>query len=168
MANIGIFYGSTVGNTEKIAETIQKQFGKEAADVSPISKASISALSSYPYLVLGSSTWGIGELQDDWLQGIELLDHVDFSTKKVALFGTGDQQSYSDSFCDAIGILYEKVVSKGATVVGFCSTEGYSHDASKAEQNGMFVGLPLDEDNQGDLTERRITQWVETLHAEFN
>jgi flavodoxin I len=165
MANIGIFYGSTTGNTQSVAEKIQADFGREAADLCPISEASVDALDAYQYLVLGTSTWGIGELQDDWLDGIKKLDRVDFSNKKVAVFGTGDPQSYPDSFVDAIGIIYEKLAEKGATVMGFWSTEGYAYDASRAEKDGRFVGLVIDEDNQSDLTDERIVRWLEGLKA---
>lgn len=164
MANIGIFYGSTTGNTQGVAEKIQAGFGgREAADLCPISEASVDALDAYQYLVLGTSTWGIGELQDDWLDGINKLDRVDFSNKKVAVFGTGDPQAYPDSFVDAIGIIYEKLADRGATVVGFWPTEGYAYDASKAEKDGQFVGLVIDEDNQSDLTEGRVNKWIEDL-----
>jgi flavodoxin I len=167
MANIGIFYGSTTGNTQSVAEKIQELFGQDSAELSSISEASSETLAAYQYLVLGSSTWGIGELQDDWLPGIEKLDSVDWSGKKVALFGTGDPQGYPDSFVDAIGIIYEKLAEKGASVVGFCPTDGYDYDTSKAEKDGRFVGLVIDEDNQNELTDDRINAWIEELKAEF-
>lgn len=59
MATIGIFYGSTTGNTQSVAEKIQADFGgRETADLCSISDASIDALNSYQYLLLGSSTLG--------------------------------------------------------------------------------------------------------------
>lgn len=164
MANIGIFYGSMTGNTQEVAEKIHTRFGQDA-DLYSISDASADTLSAYQYLLLGSSTWGIGELQDDWYDGLEKLDATDLSDKTVALFGTGDPDGYPDSFVDAIGILYEKVIAKGATVVGFWPTEGYEYDASKAEKDGRFVGLVIDENNQSHLTEERIDKWVEELKA---
>lgn len=168
MANIGIFYGSTTGNTQSVAERIQRIFGQEAADLKPIADASIDELNAYAHLVLGSSTWGIGELQDDWLEGIQKLDNLELAGKKVALFGTGDPQSYPDSFVDALGILYEKLAEKGTNIVGFCSADGYEYDASKAEKDGQFVGLVLDEDNESDRSDDRIQSWVEGLKAEFH
>jgi flavodoxin I len=120
-------------------------------------------LDRYQYLLLGSSTWGIGELQDDWLAGIGKFDKVDWVGKKAALFGTGDQQGYPDSFVDAVGALYEKLADKGAEVVGFWPVDGYEYDASRAEKDGRFVGLVIDEDNQNDLTEERINAWIEDL-----
>ena len=164
MANIGIFYGSMTGNTQGVAEKIQTRFGQEA-DLYSIADVSADTLNMYQYLLLGSSTWGIGELQDDWYDGLEKLDKVDLSNKTVALFGTGDPEGYPDSFVDAIGILYEKVIAKGATVIGFWPTEGYEYDASRAEKDSRFVGLVIDENNQSHLTEERINTWVEELKA---
>jgi flavodoxin I len=163
MANIGIFYGSTAGNTRGVAEKIQAGFGQETADVYSIADISSDDLNRYQYLLFGSSTWGIGELQDDWLDGVGKFDKVDWAGKKVALFGTGDPQGYPDSFVDAIGILYEALTGKGADVVGFWPVDGYEYDASRAEKDGRFVGLVIDEDNQGDLTEERIKTWIEDL-----
>lgn len=164
MANIGIFYGSMTGNTQGVAEKIQAIFGQDA-DMYSIADVAADTLNMYQYLLLGSSTWGIGELQDDWYDGLEKLDKVDLSNKTVALFGTGDPDGYPDSFVDAIGILYEKVIAKGAAVVGFWPTDGYEYDASKAEKDRRFVGLVIDENNQSHLTEERINKWVEELKS---
>merc|ERR1719378_1581371 len=86
--------------------------------------------------------------------------------KKVAIFGCGDQESYSDYFCDAAGELYDKFVEKGCKVYGFTSTEGYNHQDSKAISEGKFVGLMCDEDNQYDLSEERAKAWVSQLKEE--
>ncbi len=165
MADIGIFYGSTTGNTQRVAERIQAGFGSEAADLRPIAEASADEVSSYQYLIFGSSTWGVGDLQDDWFDGMGTLGQLNLSGKTAALFGTGDPQGYPDSFVDAIGLLYDKVTALGAVVVGFWPTEGYTYDSSKAERDGQFVGLVIDEDNQSDLTDERINRWVESLKA---
>ena len=45
-------------------------------------------------------------------------------------------------------------------------TYGYEHAGSKSEVDGKFLGLPLDEDNQGDQTEDRASDWVTQLKKE--
>ena len=168
MAKVGLFYGSTTGKTEAAAEEIQSALGgedvvalHEIADVS-------EEFADYDCLIIGCPTWDVGELQSDW-EGFydEELDSVDFSGKKVAYFGTGDQVGYADNFQDAMGILEEKISSLGGTTVGHWSTDGYEHEASRAEKNGKFVGLALDEDNQSELTEGRIQEWTTQLKSEF-
>ncbi len=120
-------------------------------------------IASHEVLILGTSTWGAGELQDDWYDGVETLKAADLSGKTVALFGCGDSSSYCDTFCDGIGIIYEAVKGAGATVVGSVSIDGYSFDESVAVVDGVFVGLALDNDNEDDKTEERIDAWIESI-----
>ena len=107
MNKIGVFYGSTTGTTEDLARRIAEKLDVPSADVFDVSKLTEALVNEYYVLVLGSSTWGAGELQDDWYDGVKVLKKCDLSHKSVALFGCGDSDSYSDTFCDAIGILYE-------------------------------------------------------------
>ena len=87
--------------------------------------------------------------------------------KRIAIFGFGDQETYADSFVDAIGQIYETIKNKGCETVEKIPTDGYEYDESMAEVNGQFIGLPLDEDNQSNLTERRIEKWVKQLKIKF-
>ena len=112
MNKIGVFYGSTTGTTEDLARRIAEKLDVPSAHIYDVSKLTEALVGEYDVLVLGSSTWGAGELQDDWYDGIKVLKKCDLSHKYVALFGCGDSDSYSDTFCDAIGILYEEL--KGA------------------------------------------------------
>ena len=98
---------------------------------------------------------------------ISLLLHADFSGKKVALFGTGDQSAYSDTFVDGMGILYETLKNSNAEFTGAWPSEGYGHSGSRAMKDGQFVGLVIDEDNQPDMTENRIREWVERLKKDL-
>ena len=162
MAKTGIFYGSTTGNTEAVAKKIKDLLGIDA-DIANISSSSIEDMMKYDNLILGSSTWGMGDIQDDWSTIINKLSKADFSGKKVALFGTGDQNAYTDTFVDAIGLLYEALENSGAEFIGAWPSEGYDHSESKAVKNGAFVGLALDEDNQSEMTDERIAKWVQNL-----
>jgi flavodoxin I len=169
MAKIGLFYGSTTGKTEAAAEAIQEALGGESVvTLHEIADVDQSDFGNYDCLIIGCPTWDIGELQADW-DGFyaEDLDNIDFSGKKVAYFGTGDQVGYADNFQDAMGILEEKISSLGGKTVGYWSTDGYEHEASKAERDGKFVGLALDEDNQSELTDKRIQEWTIQLKSEF-
>lgn len=168
MAKIGLFYGTTTGNTESAAEMIQQEFGGEdVVAIYEIREANDSDFDEYENIIIGCPTWNIGELQSDWEGYYEELDNIDFSGKKVAYFGTGDQVGYADNFQDAMGILEEKISELGGTTVGYWSIEGYDFTESKALKNGKFVGLALDEDNQSELSDERVQQWVEQLKTEF-
>ncbi|MBE9182631.1 flavodoxin FldA [Oculatella sp. LEGE 06141] len=168
MTKIGLFFGTQTGNTETIAEAIQTAFGGDnIVTLHNVADVELSNFDDYSNLIMGCPTWNIGELQSDWEGLYDELDDVDFSGKKVAYFGAGDQVGYADNFQDAIGILEEKIASLGGTTVGYWSTEGYEFDGSKALRDDKFVGLAIDEDNQSDLTDERISAWVAQLKQAF-
>jgi flavodoxin I len=167
MAKIGIFFGSTTGNTANAGKMIGKELGLEPSDVFDIQNAKIEDVQKYETLIFGTSTWGYGEPQDDWARFQDELSKVDFTEKTVAFFGLGDQYGYADTFVDAMGMLYENVKGKGARIAGMFPTDEYEHESSKAVVDGQFVGLALDDDNQSDMTENRIKTWVEQLKREL-
>ena len=169
MSKIGLFYGSTTGKTESAAEMIRDEFGgSSVVTLHEIADVSDSDFDDYDYLIIGCPTWDIGELQADW-DGFfnDELDNIDFSGKTIAYFGTGDQVGYTENFQDAMGILEDKISGLGGKTVGSWPTDGYEHEASKADKGSKFVGLALDDDNQSELTEPRIKKWVAQLKSEF-
>lgn len=161
--SVAIVYGSSTGNTQSVAEMIANALGK--GEVLDIASVSAQDLNGYDSLILGTSTWGDGELQDDW-DAFDWSD-VDFNGKTVALFGLGDQESYSDEYCDGLKLLYDEVKAKGANIVGAWENEGYDFETSNALVDGKFVGLALDIDNQDDLTEQRVNTWIEQIKSNF-
>jgi flavodoxin I len=167
MAKIGLFYGTQTGNTQTAAETIQKEFGGSNVELYDVANADPDDFAAYECLIIGCPTWNIGELQADWEGFYEELESIDFTGKKVAYFGAGDQMGYADNFQDAMGILEEKISELGGTTVGHWSTDGYDFTESKAVRDGKFVGLALDDDNQSELTDSRIKQWVAQLKPAF-
>lgn len=158
--NVTIIYGSDGGATQAVASRIAKKIQGKAIN---INQATARDFENCDLLILGSPTYGAGDLQSDWESGMDLLSQADVANKKVALFGTGDQMNYPDSFVDAMGILYDQVVEQGAQVVGFTSTDGYDFSGSTALRDGQFVGLALDQDGQASKTEGRISAWVSQL-----
>ena len=168
MQKVGIFYGSSPGNSENAAQQIQKAFGTDLATIIDVSGAKAADVEQYSNIIFGCSTLEIGELEYDFDDFIPELKAANLKDKKAAIFGLGDQESYPDSFVDSIGLIYEILKDKGCDVVGTTSTEGYNYDESRAEIDGQFMGLALDDDSQDDLTEERIKEWVEKLKKAFN
>lgn len=158
----GIFYGSTTGTTEAVAEDIAKLMRVTAADVHNVADASADETDKYDLLLLGSSTWGCGELQDDWYGFLDALKAKDLAGKRVALFGCGDSGSYPDTFCDALGLIYEGLQATGCTFVGDYVPEGYDVADSLVCNEGKFVGLAIDESDPGK-TDARIASWCLSL-----
>jgi flavodoxin I len=167
MSKIGLFFGTQTGKTESIAEMIRDEFGASEIDLHDMSQVSVSDFDGYTKLIIASPTWDIGELQSDWDEFFPEFDTMNFKGKTVAYFGTGDQLGYSDNFMDAVGMLEAKITARGGKTVGYWSTDGYDFTESKAVKNGKFVGLAIDEDNQSDLTDERVTAWVAQIKKEF-
>lgn len=161
---IGIFYGSSTGTTADIAKRIAKELGVADADVMDVSKVGPSKMGDYDLLVLGSSTYGSGELQDDWYDMLDGAEKLDLTGKKIAVFGCGDE-SMSDTFCNAVGIIYNRMKQTGATMVGTFNTYPYEFDRSEAVPvpGGEAVGLLIDEIDHPEATDKRIKEWCEIL-----
>lgn len=166
MKKTGIFYGSSTGNTQTIAQEIAKKLGVDASDLYDVSSAEAESLKKYDVLLLGSSTWGNGDLEDDWEGFIGELEKQDLSGKTVAVFGTGDSSSYSDTFCNALSQLASAAEKAGAKLVGSVDASAYDYEDSESVVDGKFVGLALDADNEDDKTEGRIDSWLEGLKKE--
>lgn len=164
MKNVGIIFGSTTGTCEDLANTIASKVGGETINITDVTQEQIE---SFDVLLLGSSTWGCGELQDDWYDGVKLLKSANLSGKAVGFFGCGDGMSFSDTFCDAMGLIYDEIADSGCKFVGEMSTDGYSYDASAAEKDGVLIGVALDELNESDKSEARISAWVEKIESQL-
>ena len=156
-----IIYGSSTGTCQNIAEIIATKLG--VSDILDVAKVTASQISAYDNLILGTSTWGAGEMQDDWYYGIKELKNANLNGKTVALFGCGDSQSYSDTFCDGMGEIYRELQSSGCNIIGSTPTDGYTYDNSTAVADGRFVGLAIDDVNESDLTENRIDAWIASI-----
>ena len=149
-----VVYGSSTGTCQSIAETIAEKLGAEVVDVANLDDAQVNEAEN---LILGTSTWGAGEVQDDWYDGLNKLKKLDLNGKTVALFGCGDCESYGDTFCGGMGVKF----------VGQVSTDDSPFDDSAAVVDGKFVGLALDDINEDDKTPGRIDAWLDDIKGEL-
>lgn len=159
-----VVYGSSTGTCQGIAEKIGDKLGAEVVDVANLTDDQVNGAEN---LILGTSTWGAGELQDDWYDGLNTLKGLDLSGKTVALFGCGDSESYSDTFCGGMDEIYTALKDKGVKFVGAVSTDGYTFDDSASVVDGKFVGLALDDVNEDDKTDDRIDTWIDSIKGEL-
>jgi len=170
MIEIGLFYGTDTGNTERVAEMIQERLS-DVADVKvhDVSSAKQSDFDDYSFIILGQPTWYYGELQSHWEDFWPKFKEVDFEDKIIACFGLGDQYDYAEYFLDAMGMMHDVAVEGGATPVGYWPTAGFEYDESKAlsEDGEFFVGLAIDEDQQAEMTEERVDAWCAQIKEEF-
>lgn len=167
---IGLFYGSTLGRTAMVARRIARRLGSSVVErVSSVAEIKAADLSGFDALVLGTSTWYLGALQDDWDAFCAELEGAELAGVPVVFFGVGDQTGFPSTFVDAMGALRERVSRCGADV-----RHGHAHDgrytfrASRALlPDGRFCGLALDEDNQAHLTDERLDRWCAQLRREL-
>lgn len=164
MKKVGIFFGTSTGNTENIAKAIAEKLD---ADLFDVSGKPIQEIVQYQNLIFGTSTWGMGDLQGDWVRFLPELAKIDLTGKTIALFGLGDSGSYPDTFVDGLGTIYHAILGKGCRIVGEVDCSDYSFDSSTAVSDGNFAGLALDEDNEVNLTSARLNNWLSKIEQEF-
>lgn len=120
MSSALIIYGSTTGNTERVANRVGEILSKKGFSVvvREVTEAKVSELGNgFDLTLLGASTWGDEEIefQEDFEPFFEELDSANLKEKKVALFGCGDS-SY-EYFCGAVDELEDKMEKLQANVI---------------------------------------------------
>lgn len=169
---VGIIYGTSTENTAEVAQIIKAAMGDKADEPNDVHEFPIEKLTSYDHLVVGAPTFNTdadeersGTPFDTYLY--EELPKADLTGKKVAVFGLGDSKGYGDNFVDGIEEMHDCFAKQGAEMVGYVSTEGYDYEESKSERDGKFMGLAIDQDNEEDLTEERVKEWVAQISSEM-
>ncbi len=168
MKKIGLFYGPLGGSTEKVAKKVAAALGSENVDLIPIKESKASDIEKYENVIFGMSTigketWDADKPANDWDLFLPELEKINYSNKVIAMFGLGDQVTYDLHFVDALGIVAEKILPKGAQIIGRVDTEGYDFRESNALIDGKFIGLPVNEDFEPELTDQRVQNWVVKL-----
>lgn len=180
-AQVGLFFSTTTGNTEEVADEIKAALGDAVTDPSDIGDVEVASLTDFDGLIVGTPTWNTGADESRsgtaWDDVLDELRGLDMSGKKVALFGCGDSSSYSDYFCDAMEEIYSIFSEAGADMVGHFSVadNGYEFDSSKSvvgepassDDATDMLGLAIDVENQSDMSEDRIAAWTEKVKGEM-
>ena len=116
MKTIVIAYGSTTGNTESVAQLIAGHLSAFNTTVVDISALQIEQVTAADCVLLGSSTWGYGELQDDFATYLPQITAQVYGGKQVAVFGCGDQAAFSEVFCEAVTQIEAQLQKSGAVL----------------------------------------------------
>lgn len=172
MSKIGLFYGPEGGNVERVAKLIAEKVGADRIVIRKLKDCEAKDVAEYSNIIMGISTlgkhnWSSDNSGNDWDIFLPKLNGLNLKGKKVALFGLGDHIAYADFFVDSMGDLADSIKLTGAELIGQVSDEGYEFSESRAFADGKFVGLPLDEDFEDDLTEKRVTNWLKLILPEF-
>jgi flavodoxin I len=173
MEKIALFYAPAKGSTEKVALQVQENIGKEKIDLVLIDEETDpEIIKPYSKIIFGISTvgrdsWNSKYKKIGWDFFLPKLEKISFNGKTVAIFGLGDHILYAENFVDAMGSLASTLIKAGADIVGQTSVEGYTYSNSEAIINNQFVGLPLDEENEPELTEKRINLWIKQISVQM-
>jgi flavodoxin I len=166
MDKIALLYAPAKGSTEKVARLLQNKIGPEKIDIIQIEEnTSTSILNTYSKIIFGISTvgrdsWDSKYIKIAWDFFLPKLEKVDLKGKTVAIFGLGDHILYTNNFVDSMGALANTLVKCGVNLIGKTSVDGYKFNDSSAIIDEMFVGLPIDEDNEPELTDQRLNTWI--------
>lgn len=172
MEKIAILYGPKGGSTERVARMVAETFGVDNTVLLPVRDVEEQDIEPFSRIIfggptVGTHTWSDVNQRNDWDLFLTRLYKMNLSGKKCAIFGLGDQVSYSFKFVDDIGTIADHLEKTGALLVGKVDPEGYTFDESLALRNGKFLGLPIDQDNEPEKTSGRISAWVQQLKLEF-
>lgn len=172
MKKMGLFYGPLGGSTERVAKKVAAALGNDDVDLIAVKNAKASDVEKYENVIFGMSTigketWESDKPANDWDVFLTELEKIDYSNKKIAMFGLGDQITYDLHFVDALGTVSEIILPRGAQIIGRVDTEGYDFRESQAIVDGKFIGLPVNEDFEPELTDERINNWIKTIKPEF-
>ena len=168
--SVGIFVGSSSGVTQAVAEKLEELFEDSELINMEEDYDDLEQFEDFDVLLIGSSTWGQGDPQRDWVDPLYEMENEepDMSGKKVAFFGAGDQDTHGEEFVTALGKFKDVFTKLGAdTNYGTWSKEGYDYKYSFAERDGKLCGLAIDDVNQEDLTEERIEAWAKQVKEEM-
>ncbi len=159
-----IVYGSMTGTTQSVAENLAELLNAKAMAAGDATEESLTGCE---FLILGASTWGMGDLQDDMADFLPTLGSMNLMVSKGAIFGLGDQSSYADTFVDGMADMAQALSDKGITRIGDWPNAGFDGIESRALVGDTFCGLPLDEDNESEKTDERLSEWVLKIQTEI-
>jgi flavodoxin I len=172
MSKIGLFFGPEKGSVHRVAEKVKDALGEQNVEMISVNHASEADLQRFDKIIFGISTvgketWDSDFSNTDWSKFFPHISKVDYAGKTIAIFGLGDHITYSSYFVNAIGVLAKELQKNGASIVGQVDPNSYEFDESEAIINGMFIGLPIDEDFQSELTDDRVANWVKDIKPAF-
>jgi len=174
MSKIALFFGPEGGNVHKVTKELAGIIGNNKVDIIPVINSKSNDVDKYDKIIflasaIGLDQWDMQDVKDDWDKFFPELDKLSFDKKTVAIVGLGDHIKYPSHFVTSIAALGEKLSEKGADIKGAVATDGYTYQDTEAlNKDGLFYGLPIDEDNEEELTTERLTNWVNLIKSDFD
>lgn len=173
MSKTALFFSPVGGNVNNVANMLGEMIGTDKLDIIPVKDAEPEDFHTYDQIILVGSTvgtdhWSNEVVVDEWPEFFSKIKDNSLENKKLAIVGLGNSFLYPDHFADGMAIHYEKIKKLNAQIFGFVTPEGYDFTDSKSlNDEGLFCGLPIDEDNEPELTKERLERWINSLKPDF-
>ncbi len=173
MTKTAIFYSPQGGSVNRVAIKLGEMIGIDKVDLIHVTQAGKEHVDKYrQHIFIGSTVgadhWSNEILENEWEGFFKKIAGNGFEGKKIAIAGLGNSVLYPEHFADGIAYLYKEITGKNGKIYGFVDAEDYTFEDSEAlNDEGFFCGLPLDEDNEDDLTPVRLEKWISLLKPDF-
>jgi len=173
MSKTAIFYSPVGGNVNSVANKLGALIGNDRVDIIPVKEAEKEDVIKYDQIILAGSTvgtdhWDNETVPDEWPEFFKKIEDISFKKKKVAIVGLGNSFIYPSHFADGMADLYERLKMLDAEIFGEVEPKGYDFTESESiNEDGLFCGLPIDEDNEPELTTERLENWLSILKTDF-
>lgn len=173
MGKTAIFYSPQGGSVNRVAMKLGEMIGNDINVVIPVREAEKEDIEKYSQIIFVGSTvgadhWSNEILENEWEGFFKQMSESGFEGKKIAIVGLGNSVLYPEHFADGIAYLYKEITARNGKIYGFVDAEDYTFEDSEAlNEEGFFCGLPLDEDNEDDLTPGRLEKWLSVLKPDF-
>ncbi len=173
MNKTALLYSPEGGNVNRVTIKLGKVIGNEKVDIIPVGKVVKGELDKYKQIIFVASTVGADHwtneiIVDEWQEFFKKVDEISFEDKKLAIVGLGNSVLYPEHFADGMAHLNTKITEKKGKILGFVDAKDYTFTDSEAlNDDGFFCGLPIDEDNEEDLTTERLEKWISILKLDF-
>jgi len=174
MSKTALIFSPVGGNVNRVANMLGELIGNDKVDIIPVKEVEKGDLSKYDKLILLNSTvgtdhWSNETIVDEWPEFFSKIADLSFENKKLAIVGLGNSFLYPSHFADGMAVLHENLTKLNAKVLGKVEKKGYDFTDSEAlDDDGYFCGLPIDEDNEDELTAERLENWISILKPDFD
>lgn len=173
MNKTALIFSPEGGNVHNVTIKLGELIGNDKVDIIHVREVAKGDLAKYDQIIflgstVGADHWRNEILVDEWQEFFAKMGDLSFKDKKVAIVGLGNSVLYPEHFADGMAHLYKSISEKEAEIFGFVDAEDYTFTDSEAlNDDGFFCGLPIDEDNEEDLTTERLEKWISILKTDF-
>lgn len=173
MSKTALFFSPEGGSVQKVSEELEALIGADKVDVIPVGKVEKADLAKYDQIIfigstVGADHWSNETIVDEWQIFFTKIGDTKLKGIKTAIIGLGNSVLYPEHFADGMAHLHRELEARDAEIYGSVDSSGYTFEDSEAlNDEGIFCGLPLDEDNEDEQTPGRLEHWITQLQADF-